>query len=76
MIMLEIVVLVSEIADPVAAQPEVWALSTRTQYRRFGSHLRRTYLLWSVCIALSCVRRGLATGPSLVRGVLPSVEGD
>jgi hypothetical protein len=60
------------LADPVAA----WTLSARTLDHGFESRSRYGCLSSFVCVVLSCVGRGLATGWSLVKGVLPYVETD
>jgi hypothetical protein len=59
----------------------VWGMyclrSLASRDRGFGSHARHGCLVcvcvYSVCVVL-CLRRGLATSWSLVRGVLPSVK--
>jgi hypothetical protein len=59
-------------ADLVAAR----ALIARTLDRKFESRLRHGCLSSSFYVGLSCVGRGLATGWSLVKEVLPYVEID
>jgi hypothetical protein len=61
-------------ADPVAARSEARALSARTLDSGFESLLRHSCLPSSLYVVLSCTGRGLATSPSLVQGILPSVD--
>jgi hypothetical protein len=58
----------------VAAQSEARALIARTLDRGFESRLRHRCLSLYFYVVLSCVGKGLATGWSLVQGVLPYVE--